>query len=264
MTADIGLMVVLPGGAGLRGLKFITGAATSGFVLGSIEATPDGQLSTRLRNGIIGAGEGLVGGYVVDKVIKVGKVFLPQFVAKLKSIGSSHRIEEVSGSKTPHQSVNLYEQREAVPLMFGKDNISDLLIFSEKSIVKSIYSSKPFAPIYNATNVNAQAAMNTKMRALQKAQMKAVRTQEFSDGRIRYYMAERPSKTPGLTRGASYVTELNPKTGQVRSWYESYDHTGKVNRIHPKMIDGQDIIGQHYPPTELEVKTFTLKIRGKK
>ena len=81
---------------------------------------------------------------------------------------------------------------------------------------------------------------------------KAVRTEHLSDGRIRYYLPERASKIYGPTRGASYVVEHNPKTGQVRSWNECYDHKGNVNRIHPKTIDGQDINGQHYHLTKSE------------
>lgn len=46
---------------------------------------------------------------------------------------------------------------------------------------------------------------------------------------------------------------------QVRSWQECCDHAGNVNMIHPKMIDGQDIIGQHYPPTETELNSFVKK-----
>jgi hypothetical protein len=97
------------------------------------------------------------------------------------------------------------------------------------------------------------------MNALESAQKKAVKTQELSDGRIRYYERERLAKTNGPTRGAAYVTEYNPKTGQVRSWMESYDKQGNVNRVHPKTIDGQDITGQHYPPTQRELKSFIKK-----
>jgi len=32
------------------------------------------------------------------------------------------------------------------------------------------------------------------------------------------------------TRGASFVTEYNPKTGDVRQWIESYNHSGNVIR----------------------------------
>ena len=99
------------------------------------------------------------------------------------------------------------------------------------------------------------------MRALQKAQNKAVRTQTFSDGRIRYYEAVRPAKKAlESTSGSSYVTEFNPATGQVRSWNECYDHMGNVNRIHPKMIDGQQVSGQHYPLTKTEVEAVSKKM----
>ena len=112
---------------------------------------------------------------------------------------------------------------------------------------------------HKANNANAQAAMNKKMGALEAAQKEAVKIQEFPDGRVRYYAAEKLSKVEGVTRGASYVTEFNPKTGQVRSWMECYDHSGNVNRIHPKMIDGQDISGPHYPPTKAELGTLSKK-----
>jgi hypothetical protein len=103
-----------------------------------------------------------------------------------------------------------------------------------------------------AHSINAQAALNKKMRAVVNAQKNSVKTREFPDGRIRYYDAERQSNILGPTRGVSMVTEYNPKTGQVRIWNECYDHKGNVNRIHPKMIDGQDVVGQHYPPTKIE------------
>lgn len=115
-------------------------------------------------------------------------------------------------------------------------------------------------PCHNANNVNAQVALNKKMSALERAQKKAVKIQEVPDGRIRYYRAEQLSIKSGLTRGASYVTEHNLNTGQVRSWMECYDHFGKINRIHPKMIDGQDIIGQHYPPTKVELEAWNKKM----
>ena len=83
-----------------------------------------------------------------------------------------------------------------------------------------------------------------------------MRIKKLPDGRIRYYEIERVSKTSGVTRGASFVTEYNPKTGRVRSWNECYEHSGNVNRVHPKTIDGQDLRGQHYPPTKTELDSF--------
>jgi hypothetical protein len=136
-----------------------------------------------------------------------------------------------------------------------------LPLFASYQSATVINAAKVESSFY-ANSVNAQAAIRTKIRALQKAQHKAIKTEELSDGRIRYYMKETPSISPGATRGASYVTEHNPRTGRVRSWLESYDHFGKVNRIHPKMIDGQDLIGQHYPPTAAELKSWLNKPRG--
>jgi hypothetical protein len=77
------------------------------------------------------------------------------------------------------------------------------------------------------------------------------------DGRIRYYTEETFSTNPGPTRGYSYVTEHNQNTGQIRSWMECYDHSGNVNRVHPKMLDGQVLKGQHYPPTKSELEYFS-------
>ena len=62
--------------------------------------------------------------------------------------------------------------------------------------------------------------------------------------------------TPGPTRGGLHVTEHNPDTGQVRGWYECYDQAGNVNRVHPKSLNGQDLIAQHYPPTKAELESF--------
>ena len=72
------------------------------------------------------------------------------------------------------------------------------------------------------------------------------------DGRIRYYGAETPARTPGPTRGTSFVTEWDPETNSVRQWMESYDQSDNVNRVHPKTINGQNVIGPHYPPTGAE------------
>ena len=94
------------------------------------------------------------------------------------------------------------------------------------------------------------------MRSLEGAQKTSDKIEKLPDGRIRYYGKESLSKTPGPTRGTSYVTEYNPTTGQVRAWYECYDQAGSVNRVHPKTVDGQDLIAQHYPPTKSELELF--------
>jgi len=118
---------------------------------------------------------------------------------------------------------------------------------------------RTITPQKHATTVRSQSALNKKISALQDAQKEAAKIRYLKDGRIRYYDAERISKTPGPTRGSSYVTEYNPKTGQVRSWNECYDAHGNINRVHPKMIDGQELTGQHYPLTQKEIEIL-LKI----
>ena len=105
-----------------------------------------------------------------------------------------------------------------------------------------------------AQNVNAKFALSNKLSSLQSTQKSAAKVRELPDGRIRYYEKERPSSNIGFTRGSSYVTEHNPKTGQVKSWNECYDHFGKVNRIHPKSKDGLTLKAQHYPLTQKEFK----------
>ena len=112
-----------------------------------------------------------------------------------------------------------------------------------------------------ATSINSKVNLNAKMSAMEKVPNIAERIKTLPDGRIRYYKAERLSKKNGPTRGSSYVLEYNPKTGRVRGWDENYGHSGKVIRVHPKMINGQDIIGQHYPQTKSEIEML-LKLKG--
>jgi hypothetical protein len=119
------------------------------------------------------------------------------------------------------------------------------LIAREGQTLKSLSS--------GAENVNAGIYLNRKLSQIEKAQMSANQIRRFSDGRIRYYTAETPASTKGMTRGASYVTEWNPQTTTVRGWYECYDQSGKVVRIHPKDFNGRTATISHYPPTGKEL-----------
>ncbi|SEQ47000.1 hypothetical protein SAMN03080615_01568 [Amphritea atlantica] len=106
-----------------------------------------------------------------------------------------------------------------------------------------------------ATSVpHAPVSLNRKLRVLQDAQQTAARTETLKDGRVIYYGSEVPARNPGSTRGASLVTEYQPETGRVRQYYESYDHDGAANRVHPKLIDGQVVDSQHYPLTKKELE----------
>jgi hypothetical protein len=113
---------------------------------------------------------------------------------------------------------------------------------------------KPSVSTMTPSNANAQKALSSKLSNLESAQINAAKTKTLSDGRVRYYRDEIPSSKPGLTRGASYVTEWNPKTGQLRSWYENYDHSGNVIRVHPKNSNGIELSSPHFPKTGKELK----------
>ena len=108
----------------------------------------------------------------------------------------------------------------------------------------------------DAHSANAQSALAKKLSGLEGAQNSASRTKTLPDGRIRYYEAERFARTEGRTRGNSFVTEYNPKTGSTRQWMESYDHSGNVTMVHPKSVNGQSVTSQHYPPTKQELDSW--------
>ena len=122
-----------------------------------------------------------------------------------------------------------------------------------KNAGKNVAKNTPTTSPNSANNVNAAEALNKKLSGLENAQKNAARTETLPDGRIRYYTPERPAKNPGPTRGSSFVTEYNPKTGNVRQWNETYDQAGNVNRVHPKSVNGQTVNSQHYPPTKSEL-----------
>ena len=105
--------------------------------------------------------------------------------------------------------------------------------------------------------------LNKKLSALEKAQSTSVKERILPDGRIRYYGIERPAKTAGPTRGSSYVTEYNPRTGQVRSWQENYSQSGHVNRVHPKTNNGEVLDLPHYPPTQKDIDSGKVTSSGK-
>jgi hypothetical protein len=104
-----------------------------------------------------------------------------------------------------------------------------------------------------ASSNNAKDALNRKYGTIESAQEKATRVRQLPDGRTRYYGEEVKAKKPGPTRGSTLVTEHDPKTGRVRTWYENYDHNGNVNRVNPKSVNGVVVNSQHYPPTGSEL-----------
>ena len=156
-------------------------------------------------------------------------------------------LESVGIESIEHVSLSLMKQEAKAT----SNSIKIVRAIENKKIPKA--ASSTTTP---ATNNNAQVALDKKLRALKKAQTKAVKTKHLPDGRIRYYDKERPSKTPGPTRGSVHVTEFNPHKNFIRTWSECYDYSGNINRVHPKMINGEDLFAQHYPPTYKELQFF--------
>ena len=105
--------------------------------------------------------------------------------------------------------------------------------------------------------------LNRKLKALEKAQNNAASTRILSDGRVRYYGSIVAARTPGLTAGATLATEFNPNNSNVRQWLESYDHSGNVNRVHPKMRNGEILDLPHYPPIGSEIQSNSV-VRNRK
>ena len=166
---------------------------------------------------------------------KLGEA-LQKLSARLKSfrIKSNGTVQGISG-------------KEAVPVVIPRPL---------PLVLDEIPLPKPATQSSDATSVNAAAALRTKTSGLQKAQEGAATSKALPDGRVRYYGEEKPARKEGRTRGASFVTEYNPKTGSTRQWFESYDHSGNVIRVHPKTINGQTVNAQHYPPTGAELESW--------
>ncbi|MBP6892768.1 hypothetical protein KBB68_04290, partial [Candidatus Babeliales bacterium] len=137
-------------------------------------------------------------------------------------------------------------------------NVAENLLDAEKQFDKASKSISSYC-VESARKdkygiIKERSFIEKKISSLENAQKEAKIVRELPDGRIRYYEQEIPSNTQGPTRGRSHVTEFDPKTGRVRLWEECYDHVGNVNRIRPEMINGRDIVSQHYPATYKDIQ----------
>lgn len=117
------------------------------------------------------------------------------------------------------------------------------------STPKRLTTTKDAMSSVTVTPYDELRMMSKKYKLLNKEEAIAKNKVQLPDGRVRYYREETPASTVGSTRGAGMVTEYNPKTGIVRQWYESRDHSGKVVRVHPKNINAINIDENvpHYP-----------------
>jgi hypothetical protein len=80
--------------------------------------------------------------------------------------------------------------------------------------------------VHNCANFGGEHA-----RLLRKYGKGAYR--ELPDGRRRYYGKLSPSRDPGEMAGRRYVREWNLKTGRMRDWNETIDHTGRIRIVRP-------------------------------
>ncbi len=71
VVADMGLMMAIPGGSGLRGAKLVAASFGTGAALGAIEPTIDGQLLTRLQNATTSGALTATGVYFIGKACTV-------------------------------------------------------------------------------------------------------------------------------------------------------------------------------------------------
>jgi|GEM_PF-1234976 len=129
---------------------------------------------------------------------------------------------------------------------------------------KRITRKKISQPSDSLSQINPQTLLDRNLKIAESRSLSAIRTETLPDGRIRYYGPETLASTPGPTRGSTYVTEYDPTRGRIRGWYESRTHTNQINRVHPKMIDGENIDSLHYPHTKKELENIAQRIKGNK
>jgi len=146
----------------------------------------------------------------------------------------------------------LQQQAPAAIISGGVAGFGAGLVYAARGM-GTLQQNAPVERQHGAESINAREALNRKLATLEKIQNSAVDSRHLPDGRYRFYDIERPASTNGPTRGGGRVFEWNPRSGQVREWYECRDHSGNVNRVHPKMIDGNIVTSPHYPPTAQEL-----------
>lgn len=127
-----------------------------------------------------------------------------------------------------------------------------ILIANEGSSSSELASIEPEASVLICGCVHA--VTGDFLFQLEKAQTQGQKLRILQDGRHRYYSEFVPASKPGITQGDRRVTEYNPSTRSVRTWHECYNSKGKVVRVHPKQINGQEVKSHHYPKIGSEIK----------
>jgi ankyrin repeat protein len=264
VVTDIALAIAVPEATAAKGAAYAASAFASGAALGALKPTEEGTLASHAKNGVVEGAEALAGGAAVKTASK-GVHFLYNKLTGPTGV-SNFTLKALDKAETSTSLVD----KPAITSQYKKDARNNFNISSSEfsalssKLSRDNQTTAPNGYRYRDVEPDPGVLLDRKLRALEGAQEKAAKVQTFSDGRVRYYEAEKPQRTPGPTRGRSHVTEWNPETGQVRTWSECYDQQGNVNRIRPKMIDGQIIETNHYPPTKSDLKSIAEKIKGPK
>ncbi len=111
----------------------------------------------------------------------------------------------------------------------------------------------------SSDSANAREALRTKLRAIQKAQVSAD-ISTSSGNSVKFYQPFRSARTPGETAGSRFVMQYNFETGDLYEWNETYDHSGNVNRVHLKGVNGIPIDSPHFPPTAKELSENSVML----
>lgn len=210
--------------------------------------------------------------FVSGKILKIVGSTLGVLESSMSQINPSQNLVAVASDgsvicEIANDTVQIMHKMESIAQEKIAQEVSKKLSNAEAQLNKSItvknqnFIRKPNAP----PAVDTRCMLEKNLEIVEEISKEAVRTRCLPDGRIRYYKKETLSSTLGETRSFSYVLEYDPIKGIIRGWYEGYTHAGKVNRVHPKMINGKDIVSLHYPHTEKEkLMLAAQKIKDKK
>ncbi len=157
-SADLSLMLGVPGGSGLKGAKLIFSGGAMGALWGGIQATTDGQLVTRLENMVLGAAAGAVGTYAVDKAARgIFKLYGFHKLAAPKSFArtalSRARINNAENEADVLRAWNSYRNNPLPNSAADGIRLRNQLLLSEQSAASTLDGLLPKDVIRNSFRI---------------------------------------------------------------------------------------------------------------
>ena len=153
-ATDMLLFSTIPGGAGARGTKLVVSSAATGAAISGLQATEDGSFESRLQNAAIGGIAGGVGGYALDKVIKIGEAAAPSLV----NLFDMNRAKNIEG-RTSTSSISSSSTSNA--LLPNRQAVERFEVSSLNSRVTQSSLDAPNLTNNNSTTVPKQSASST-------------------------------------------------------------------------------------------------------